>query len=290
MTERGETLSIGAAAPDLPPPAQARLRARLRKAGDVALFALGAGLLAWAIYAGAQAMGYNWQWSRVPRGFYRVVEGELIWGPLARGLVVTLQITLAAIPLALAIGLATALLRLSRSFAGHALATFYLEIVRNTPLLVQMYLFYFVLAPILGIDRFWTGVLCLAVFEASFISEIIRGGVLAVPRGQWEGAAALGLRPAQLWRKVVLPQAAPLMAPPMTSAVVNLIKNSAIVSTIAVFDLANEARNMIADTFLSFEIWLVVAAVYLCLTIPLSAVAGWLERRSNRNRRAAAPG
>ena len=279
---------IDAALPDAPPPR--RRGSSLRKAGDLALFVLGAALLGWALYAGAQSMGYNWQWQRIPRGFYRVIDGEVIWGPLTRGLLVTLQITLAAIPLALAIGLATAVLRLSRSWAGHALATGYLELVRNTPLLVQMYLFYFVLAPILGIERFWTGVLCLAVFEASFISEIIRGGVLAVPRGQWEGAASLGLRPVQVWRAVVLPQAAPLMAPPMTSAVVNLIKNSAIVSTIAVFDLTNEARNMIADTFLSFEVWLTVAAVYLSLTIPLSAVASWLERRSNRNRRARAPG
>jgi polar amino acid transport system permease protein len=268
---------------DLPPP---RPRGRgMSRAIDVAAFAIGAGLLLWLVVTGAQSMGYNWQWYRVPRAFYRVIDGELIPGPLWRGLIVTLQITACAIPVALALGLATALLRLSRSWAGHALATVYLELVRNTPLLVQMYLFYFVLAPILGVDRFWTGVLCLAVFEASFISEILRGGILAVPRGQWEGASALGLRPRHVYAAVVLPQAAPLMAPPMTSAVVNLIKNSAIVSTIAVFDLTNEARTVIADTFLSFEIWLTVAAVYLVLTVSLSAVAAWLERRARGRRK-----
>jgi polar amino acid transport system permease protein len=227
-------------------------------------------------------MGYNWQWYRVPRGFYRVIDGEIIWGPLTRGLLVTLQITLWSAPAALGIGLATALLRLSRSYAGHALATAYLELVRNTPLLVQMYLFYFVLSPILGIDRFWTGVLCLAFFEASFISEIIRGAILAVPRGQWEAASSVGLRRSQVYLTVVLPQSVPLMAPPMTSAIVNLIKNSAIVSTIAIFDLTNEARTMIADTFLSFEIWLTVAAMYLCLTITLSVIASRLEARTAR--------
>ncbi len=287
MSERGDISGLmrpgpGRVAPELPAPAGAPWRARGRTASDLVLFLIGAALLGWAIYSGAQAMGYNWQWYRVPRGFYRVIDGELIWGPLTRGLLVTLQITLWAIPIALGIGAATALLRLSRSYAGHALATAYLELVRNTPLLVQMYLFYFVLSPILGIDRFWTGVLCLAVFEASFISEIIRGGVLAVPRGQWEAASSMGMRPMQVYRLVVLPQATPLMAPPMTSAVVNLIKNSAIVSTIAIFDLTNEARNMIADTFLSFEIWLTVAGVYLCLTISLSAVAARLEARAAR--------
>lgn len=233
----------------------------------------------WGVYAGASNLSYNWQWYRIPRAIYRVIDGEIIWGPLARGLVVTLEITFWSAIIAFALGLLTALLRLSRSWAGHLLATTYLELIRNTPLLVQMYLFYFVLAPILGIERFWTGVLCLAFFEASFIAEIIRGGILSVPRGQWEGASALGLNTAQVYAKVVLPQSVPIMLPPLTSAVVNLIKNSAIVSTIAIFDLTNEGRNVIADTFLSFEVWLTVAAIYLVLTISLSAFAAHLERR-----------
>ena len=243
---------------------------------------VGGGLLLWLVISGAAGMGYNWQWYRVPRYIFRIIDGELIWGPLARGLMVTLEITAWAALVALAIGLVTALLRLSRSYSGYGIATAYLELVRNTPLLVQMYLFYFVLSPILGIERFWTGVLCLAFFEASFISEIIRGGILSVPRTQWEGAAALGLPPWLVYAKVVLPQAVPIMAPPMTSAVVNLIKNSAIVSTIAVFDLTNEGRNVIADTFMSFEIWFTIAAIYLCLTISLSAVAVRLEARARR--------
>lgn len=255
---------------------------RRRRLLDWALFVSGSVLIIWGVIAGAAAMGYNWQWYRVPRYIFREIDGEVIWGPLVKGLFVTIEITLCAAVVALAIGLITALLRLSRSYAGHALATAYLELVRNTPLLVQMYLFYFVLSPIIGIDRFWTGVLCLAVFEASFISEIIRGGILSIPRGQWEGAGALGMRPWQVYAKIVLPQAVPIMAPPMTSAVVNLIKNSAIVSTIAIFDLTNEGRNVIADTFLSFEIWLTIAAIYLSLTISLSAVAARLEVRARR--------
>ncbi len=276
------TTDGGAGAPmaaALPPP-QARRTGRSLL--DWAGFLIGGGMLGWLVYAGAQSMGYNWQWYRLPRHVYRVIDGEIVWGPLARGLTVTVEITLWAAPLALAIGLVTALLRLSRSWSGHAVATVYLELVRNTPLLVQMYLFYFVLSPMLGLDRFWTGVLCLAVFEASFISEIIRGGVLSVPRGQWEAASAIGLKTSAVYRDVVLPQALPVMAPPMTSAVVNLVKNSAIVSTIAIFDLTNEARNVIADTFMSFEVWLAVAAIYLSLTVSLSAFAAWLEHRLGR--------
>lgn len=249
---------------------------------DWVLFAIGCSLLAWAVYAGANSMGYNWQWYRIPRYFYRIIDGELIWGPLVLGLLMTIKITLWAAVIALAMGLLTALLRLSRSYSGHLLASIYLELVRNTPLLVQMYLFYFVLSPIIGIDRFWTGVLCLAFFEASFISEIIRGGILSVPRDQWEGAAALGLHTRRVYSQVILPQAMRVMLPPMTSAVVNLIKNSAIVSTIAIFDLTNEGRNVIADTFMSFEIWFTIAAVYLTMTISLSAVAARLEARARR--------
>lgn len=244
---------------------------------------LGGGLILWGIIQGAGAMPYNWQWYRVPQFFFRVIDGELIWGPFVRGLLVTLKITLWGGLLAFAIGLVVALLRLSRSYAGHAMATAYLELVRNTPLLVQMYLFYFVLSPILGIDRFWTGVLALAFFEASFISEIIRGGILSVARGQWEAASALGLRPTAVYVRVVLPQAVPLMLPPLTSSLVNLIKSSAIVSTIAIFDLTNEGRNAIADTFMTFEIWLSIAAIYLVLTISLSALSAELERRARRS-------
>lgn len=261
---------------------QVRLR---RNLSDWVIFLLGFAVIVWGIVAGAEAMRYNWQWYRVPQFFYRVIDGELIWGPLVRGLFVTLQITLWGALLAFAIGLAVALLRLSRSYAGHALSTVYLELIRNTPLLVQMYLFYFVLSPILGIERFWTGVLALAVFEASFISEIIRGGILSVPRNQWEAGASLGLRARAIYTKVVLPQAVPLMLPPLTSSMVNLTKSSAIVSTIAIFDLTNEGRTVIADTFMTFEIWLTVAGIYLILTISLSTLSGWLERRAKRAHR-----
>lgn len=230
-------------------------------------------------------MGYNWQWYRVPRYIYRIVDGEVIYGPLIKGLFVTIEITLWGGLLALMIGVVTALLRISRSAAGYGVATVYLEAVRNTPLLVQMYLFYFVLSPILGIERLWTGILCLAFFEAAFIAEIVRGGILSIPKGQWEGAASVGLKRWQVYTYIVLPQAVPIMLPPMTSAIVNLIKNSAIVSTIAVFDLTTEGRNVIADTFMSFEIWFTVAGFYLIFTISLSLVAASLERRAGRSLR-----
>jgi polar amino acid transport system permease protein len=139
--------------------------------------------------------------------------------------------------------------------------------------------FYFVLSPIIGIGRFWVGVLSLSFFEATLAAEVIRGSIEAVPRGQREAARAMGLRPTRVLRHVVLPQALPLMIPPLTGVLVNLVKHSAIVSVIAIADLATEGRNLISDTLMNFEVWRTVAAIYLAITLPLSSVAQWIETR-----------
>jgi polar amino acid transport system permease protein len=260
-------------------PATSRAR-RLRKASlDVGQFVLFLGLLGWLLVQGAGNMGYNWQWYRVPRYLFQVFDGEVFLGPLLKGLLVTLEISALALVLTVAIGLGAALLRLSGSVAGRWLVIGYVEAIRNTPLLVQLYLVYFILSPILGLERFWAGVLCLAVFEGAFAAEIFRGGIMAVRKGQWESAWALGLSRGQAYRFVVLPQALRVILPPLAGLGVSLIKHSAIVSVIAVFDLTNEGRNVISDTFMTFEIWLTVAALYLCVTVLLSLGVGLLERR-----------
>lgn len=251
---------------------------------DIAQFAAVAGVLIWLTVRGAQAMGYAWQWHRVPRYLYRIIDGEIIWGPLVKGLLVTLEISAWSMVLTLVFGLTTTLLRRSNSLSGRFLARCYLEVIRNTPLLVQLYLFYFVLAPILGMGRTFTGILALAAFEGAFAAEIIRAGIEAVHRSQWDAARSLGLSLAQTYRFVVLPQAIQMMLPPMAGLFVSLIKHSAIVSTIAIFDLTNEARNVISETFMSFEIWLTTAAIYLVLTISLSVAISRLELRFKRKK------
>jgi polar amino acid transport system permease protein len=181
-------------------------------------------------------------------------------------------------------GFITAALRLSGSIAGRTLAIVYLEAIRNTPLLVQLFLFYFVIAPIFGVDRFWAGVLCLSFFEGSFASEIIRGGILAVDRGQFEAADAVGLTGLDKYRYIVVPQALPLILPPLTGLLISLIKHSAIVSVIAVSELTTAGMNLIADTFMAFEIWFLVAGMYLVLTISLSLAVTVVESRLARRR------
>lgn len=251
---------------------------------DILQFCLLLAFLSWLVRRGANAMGYKWQWHRLPEFFFKTVDGERINGPLIDGLFVTLEITFWGMLLTLGIGLATALLRLSQSIAGRWVASAYLEVVRNTPLLVQVSIFYFVLQPLLGFNNpLWAGIICLGFFEGAFASEVIRGGIQSVPRGQWEAARTVGLSRSDAYRHVVLPQAVPIMLPPMAGVLINLIKHSAVLSFVAVFELTTEARNLIGDTFLSFEIWTAVGLMYLVITISLSGVVGWLERRARRH-------
>ena len=237
------------------------------------------GALLWMVVHGAQGMGYQWKWEKVPKYIYRVIDGELIWGPLMKGMFVTLDIAWKAGLIGMLVGLLAALLRLSRSVVGRAIAWTYIEVVRNTPLLVQVLIFYFIIAATLGIPRLWAGVLCLAFYEGSFVAEIIRGAIVAVKKGQREAGLSLGFGPFDLYRDIILPQAVPLMLPPLGGILVNLVKHSAIVSVIAVFDLTTQARTVISDTFMAFEIWLTVAGMYLLITITLSLGVLWLEKR-----------
>ena len=246
------------------------------------LLILGGGII-WLLLRGAAEMNYVWQWHRVPQYIYKVIDGELIFGPLIDGLMVTLEIGVYSIVLGLVIGLVTAFLRLSDSYSGRLLATVYLELVRNTPLLIQLFVFYFVLGPIFEIDRFWVAVLCISFFEGSFAAEIIRGGILSVPKGQVEAGASLGLSRAATYRYITLPQALPIILPPLAGILVNLIKHSAIVSVIAVFDLTTSGLDIISETFMAFEIWITVAAMYLVITISLSIVISRFERYMKRS-------
>ncbi len=280
-----DSAMAGAAVSRARPPDVFDIRAALRTWWQIAQAGLVFALIGWLIWAGIEAMDYSWQWYRVPPFFYRIVDGELIWGPLVYGLIETLRLALISGVLAIAIGFVTAFARLSNSTAARLIATWYLEAIRNTPLLVQLFLFYFVLAPIFGIDRFWAGVLCLSFFEGSFAAEIIRGGIEGVDRGQFEAGDAVGLTTADKYRYIIVPQSMPLILPPLTGLLISLIKHSAIVSVIAVSELTTAGLNLISDTFMAFEVWFIVAGMYLVLTISLSVAVSMLEKKMNKGKR-----
>jgi len=240
---------------------------------DLIKFLLVIVALSWLVYRGTERLGYNWQWHRVPKYVFSFQDSKLIFGPLMDGLIVTLRICSWSLVLAALFGLVTALLRMSDSFVGRGVARGYLELIRNTPLLVQLFFIYFVFAPVLGIGRFTAGVLALSLFEGAYASEIFRAGIVSIDKGQWEAAHSLGLSAIHTYRYIILPQAIRRILPPLTSQAVSLIKDSALVSTVAIYDLTMQAQVIISETFLTFEVWFTVAAIYLVLTVLLSTIA-----------------
>nr|WP_245398711.1 amino acid ABC transporter permease [Oceaniglobus trochenteri] len=249
----------------------------------VALYLAIMGVIVWGSYVGAQNMGYNWQWYQVPKYLFTFTEDGFQFGEIMVGLKTSVVLSVSAFVLAVVIGLVVALLRLSGLVVGSAVAVGFLELIRNIPLLVLLYLFYYVLGPIFGLDRWAASILTLAVFHGALVSEIFRAAINAVPQGQWEAAASIGMSRAQAYRWIILPQSVRFMLPPLTGEMVHLIKSSAIVSVIAVAELTTVGRNIISETFMSFEIWFTVAAVYLVVTLILSIGVSRLEKRFATN-------
>ncbi len=246
---------------------------------DVGQFLLLIALIFWFFERSVAEMGYHWQWYQIPRYLYTWEDGVFVAGPLLYGMGVTLKISALSLVLAFVIGMITALLRLSNSMVGRVLARLYLELSRNTPLLIQLFFIYFVMGPVFGLDRFWAAVLSLSLFEGAYASEIFRSGIIGVEKGQWEACHSLGLDIKQAYRFIILPQAIRRILPPLASQAISLIKDSALVSTIAVYDLTMQAQALISETYLTFELWFSVALMYLAVTVLLSFLVSYLERR-----------
>jgi polar amino acid transport system permease protein len=218
--------------------------------------------------------GYAWDFSFL--WAYR-------WLILA-GLGVTIAYTVGTILLGLAIGLVTGLLRLSRNPMITAPLVAYVEIFRCTPLLVQIVWFYYALPVILGIDipAHVAAVLVLSLYTGAFYAEIIRGGVNSIERGQWDAARAIGMRRNQVMRHVILPQAVKRMIPPFMNQSIIQLKNTSLVSTIAVADLLYQGTIITAATYRPLEVYTMVAIIYFLVLFPLTLAAQQVERRLAR--------
>jgi polar amino acid transport system permease protein len=200
-------------------------------------------------------------------------------GPLLVGLWNTLWISAAASIFGMIIGLITGLSRVSNNPTLRSLSITYIELIRGTPLLVQIFIFYFFLGTVLDISRIVAGISALAVFAGAYVAEIIRAGIQSIPKGQMEAARSLGMNVPQAMIHIILPQAFKRTLPPLAGQFISLIKDSSLVSIIAITDLTKSGREVITSTFATFEIWFVVAFLYLMLTSVLSQVAAWVERR-----------
>ncbi|MCS6770808.1 MAG: amino acid ABC transporter permease [Kiritimatiellae bacterium] len=229
------------------------------------LIALAAGL-----HAAFAQIAYHWNWSGV-----WVYRGQFIRGWLA-----TLAISVAALVCSTLIGLAAALARRARLLLIRQAGVVYVELIRGTPLLVQILVFFYVVANAFGVhNRFVAGVLILSVFAGAYISEIIRSGIESVGASQLESARAIGLTPAQIYRHVIFPQAIRQMLPPLTGQFVSLVKDSSLLSIISINEFTLAAQQVNSATYSTLESYIPLAAGYLLVTWPLSALSRALEHR-----------
>ncbi|UCG38458.1 MAG: amino acid ABC transporter permease [bacterium] len=203
------------------------------------------------------------------------------WKPglLLQGLVLTLEISVLSIALGIFIGLFTGLARLSKSPAPKWLAIGYIELIRGTPLLVQIYIFYFFVGQVFRLSNFMAGVLALSVFAGAYVAEIFRAGIQSIHRGQMEAARSLGMSYALAMRYIILPQAFKRILPPLAGQFISLIKDSSLVGVIALVELTRAGREIGTSTINYFEVFFTVAALYLILTFSLSMLVQFLERR-----------
>ncbi|WP_020581392.1 amino acid ABC transporter permease [Endozoicomonas elysicola] len=215
-----------------------------------------------------------------------IFEGDLLavnyqWqsGPIATGLWMTIKLSLVSIVFAILLGSLAGLARISPNPALRHFATLYVELVRGTPLLVQIFIVYFFLGTVLDLERFTAGVVALSVFTGAYVAEIIRAGIESISRGQMEAGRSLGMSRGKTMRYVILPQAFKRVLPPLAGQFINLIKDSSLVSVISLTDLTKAGREVVSVTFSPFEVWFSVAFLYLILTASLSLLVRRLEVR-----------
>lgn len=203
---------------------------------------------------------------------------------LLRGLGVMLELWLAALAIGLSAGFLVSIGRTARRWLPRLAARVYVELFRNTPALVQLIWFYYALPILIGLQLtpFAAAVLGLSLNTSAYAAEIFRAGIQAVPRGQWEGAKALGMTGGQAMRRIVLPQVLRLMLPAFTNRAIELAKTTSLASILAVHELMYQGRLLSATYYRPMEILTTVALIYFVVIYPGSLLSAWMERRLAR--------
>ena len=269
-------------------------------------------LLAAAIYTVYKihiGFSYKWNWGAIPQYFLRYDADINTWVPnvLLQGFFTTIRLSIWATIFATLIGVAMGLFRVSRSLFRRLIGGTYVELIRNLPPLVIIFIFYFFVGdqilPLLGVEQFirnssqgtqtvftvlfapptlftafLSALITLSIFEGAYITEIVRAGIQSIEKGQWEASSALGFSRWQQMRYVVLPQAVQRILPPLAGQFISTIKDSAIVSVISIQELTFQAMELMASTYLTFEIWITITIMYLMLTLSCSLAVERLER------------
>ncbi len=239
---------------------------------------------------------------RAPENSLQVTEGEMVYpgdllashqrwkaGILMQGLWITLKVSFIAIIFGIGLGLFAGLARISDNPALKWTTIAYIELVRGSPLLVQIFIWYFVLGTLINtllnkhgipqIQPLWFGVAALAGFAGAYVAEIVRAGIQSIHRGQSEASRSLGMTYVQSMIHVILPQAFRRIIPPLAGQFISLIKDSSLLGIIAIRELAKATREVVTTSLQPFELWFVCALLYLVLTFTLSMFLQHIERR-----------
>jgi len=204
---------------------------------------------------------------------------------LPDGIFKTFEVTLLSIAFALVVGLLTGIGRISRIRIINRIATIYVEIIRGIPLLVQIFYIYYALGKIVQVPDIMAAVIAMTVCYGAYLGEIFRAGIQSIHKGQMEAAIALGLTRTQALSRVILPQTVRVVLPPLGNEFIALLKDSSLVSILAVSDLLRRGREFASKTFYYFEALTVVALVYLVMTLFFSRLVALMEERMNRRGR-----
>ena len=243
---------------------------RDNRAAHIFSWILVALLLAAVFWFGFSRLGYRFAWDTIYK--YRV--------NFLRGYGTTLLISLFALFLSLFLGILFGLGQSSSLLPFRYCSLFYVELVRGTPLLVQILIFFYVIANAAGLNnRFVVGILIMSLFSGAYIAEIIRGGVESIGESQRETARSLGFSPYQTYRYVIFPQVLTRILPSLAGQLASLIKDSSLLSVIAIKEFTMAAREMNANTFSTMEAYIPLAVGYLLLTLPISRLTRYLERK-----------
>lgn len=213
------------------------------------------------------------------------------WPEIGQGFLVTIMITIGALLVGLPLGLALALARLADLRVVRWPAIACIEVIRNTPFMIQVFLIFYVL-PFYGIrmPSWLVGIISLGIFSSVYYAEIVRAGIESVPRGQMEAARATGMSYARGMRYIVFPQMLGFVLPPTANQTLSLVKESAILSTITVSEMTYTALRIQGETFSPFEVFLMIAALYWLLNEVIATVIRHLERRSEGTRKRVSTG
>ncbi|MCX8084462.1 MAG: amino acid ABC transporter permease [Calditerrivibrio sp.] len=242
-------------------------------------------ILIFSLYFLTTLVDYKWDWYRIPRLLGYFEYGRFISGELLKGFFKTIEIAFLSIFSALMVGSFAAILSFSPLSSLQIIYKAYIFSFRNTPLIIQILINYFIVGHIYNLSAYWVAVGTLALFEGSYVAEILRGGFGGISKEQWLAGYSLGLSRCQVFGRVILPQTVPVVLPPLGNIVVSTVKDSSLLSVISIYELTFEAQKAVSESFLTFEIWWTVAVLYFIINIIITILVRFLEIKSMRWKR-----